>query len=384
MKPVKTATKDVPQGDIHGYDGILKYFNSEPVKQTKKDVYHSITFVTTGVIAYDGGQTTMLHLGTLLSRQGYDVYYLSYVPQSSQEMAQNAEFNYAGYEGTCLDMSQLDLHKSDIWIATLWESAYVIKNKPGYKMYFVQDYEPYFYPYGDRYQMAKKSYELGLHMVSLGPWCAKMIKENCEVTSPINQINFPVNLEQYPYQSRDFSRYQNKSSFDVAVYTKWSSPRRAPINIQLSLKNCQQILASHDMKLNLHYFGTEKSAKFINGENLGKLTQKEMIDLYHRCDFGIAPSMTNFSLVPFEMMSCGLPLIDFKEGTGKYFLPAGSYLQTSFDEKYLAQTFLNARLNSFVIEKRVKKGVSHLQSITWKQTLTDFKEIIEKISVAVA
>lgn len=384
MKPVKTVMQDVPQGDIHEYDSILKYFNYEPAKQEKKDVYHTITFVTTGIIAYDGGQTTMLHLGTLLSQEGYDVYYLSYVPQTRQEMAQNAEFNYPSYQGTCLDMSQLDEHKSDIWIATLWESAYVIKNKPGYKMYFVQDYEPYFYPFGDRYQLAKKSYELGLHMVSLGPWCAKMIRENCQVNSPIDQINFPVNLESYPYQKRDFSRYQNKKTFDVAVYTKWRSPRRAPINIQLTLKNCQKILANHGVKLNLHYFGTEKDAQFISGENLGKLTQAEMIKLYHESDFGIAPSMTNFSLVPFEMMSCGLPLIDFKEGTGKYFLPTGSYLQTSFNEKDLAQAFLNASQNSFVIEKRVQRGVAHLQSITWKQTLTDFAAIIEKISVAVA
>ncbi|AMV66995.1 Glycosyltransferase [Pediococcus damnosus] len=384
MKPVKTATVDVPQGDIHDYNSILKYFNDEPVKQSKKDHYHSITFVTTGIIAYDGGQTTMLHLGTLLSKQGYHVYYLSYVPQTVDEMEQNAEFNYEGYEGTCVDMSQLDKHNSDIWLATLWESAYVIKNKPGYKMYFVQDYEPYFYPFGDRYQLAKKTYELGLHMVSLGPWCAKMIKENCKVNSPIDEINFPVNLEQYPYQAHDLSKYPDKKVIDVAVYTKWSSPRRAPINIQMTLNNCQNILAKQGLKLNLHYFGTDKKAQFINGENLGKLTKPEMISLYNRCDFGIAPSMTNFSLVPFEMMSCGLPLIDFKEGTGSYFLPEGAYLKTGFNEKDLAKTFLQAKQNPLELEHMVQKGVDHLQSITWKQTLTDFEAIIEKISAAVA
>ena len=109
-------------------------------QQDLKKNYHSITFVTTGIEAYNGGQTTMLHLGTLLTKAGYAVYYLSYVPQSTASMENNAEFNYPGYQGTCLEMSEMTSHQSDIWIATLWESAYIIKNLPGYKIYFVQDY----------------------------------------------------------------------------------------------------------------------------------------------------------------------------------------------------------------------------------------------------
>ena len=58
----------------------------------------------------------------------------------------------------------------------MWDSSYIVKKLPGYKMYFVQDYEPYFYPYGEKYILAKKSYELGLHMVTLGPWINKKIK----------------------------------------------------------------------------------------------------------------------------------------------------------------------------------------------------------------
>ncbi len=150
----------MPQGDIHVYDDIMPYFNSDPVIQNTKKQYQSVTFVTTGIIAFDGGQTTMLHLGTALSKQGYQVYYLSYVEQPVEEMEENAAFNCPGYQGTCLGINDLERHQSDIWIATLWESAYVIKNFKGYKMYFVQDYEPYFYAYGDRYQLAKKRMNL--------------------------------------------------------------------------------------------------------------------------------------------------------------------------------------------------------------------------------
>ena len=114
MKPAKTKFSDAPDGSIHQYDQILKYFNDQPADQTKPRG-NRITFVTTGIIGFDGGQTTMLHLGTLLANAGYDVYYLSYVPQSQDEMIQNAEFNYPGYKGTCLPMGELESHRSDIY-----------------------------------------------------------------------------------------------------------------------------------------------------------------------------------------------------------------------------------------------------------------------------
>lgn len=375
----KTELKDVSQGDIHDYDTILQYFNNKPVVQEKKDVYNSITFVTTGIIQYDGGQTTMLHLGTLLSREGYKVYYLSYVPQSKEDMEANARANYEDYQGTCLTMGKLDSHKSDIWLATLWESAYVIKNKSGYKMYFVQDFEPYFYPFGDRYQLAKKSYELGLHMISLGPWCADMIKKNCDNVGKIDKITFPVDLEHYPYKRRSLKCYANSNTYELAVYTKWDSSRRAPINIQLTLMNTQELLKKDGIKLNIHYFGSDKDKKFINGDNLGKLNKQQMRDLYDRCDFGIAPSMTNFSLVPFEMMSTGLPFIDFKEGTGKYFMPKNTCLNVNFDEYNLSNLFIGVKDDVDYLKGTIDNAQKYLQTIQWDHTLRDFVKIIESI-----
>lgn len=380
MKPVDTGMKDISKGDIHDYDKILNYFNNRLVKQDYKENYKSITFVTTGIIPYDGGQTTMLHLGTLLSLKGYQVYYLSYVPQSTKNMQINAEFNYPGYQGQCLAMKSLKSHHSDIWIATLWESAYIIKNFSGYKMYFVQDYEPYFYPYGDRYHLAKRTYELGLHMVSLGPWCAKQIKTNCQLKSPLDTINFPVEDKDYPYQKRNFSSYPTKKEIKLAVYTKFSSSRRAPINIQITLYNCQKLLKSYGLTLKINYFGTPQDKQFINGQNLGRLNKKQLNTLYQDSDFGIAPSMTNFSLVPFEMMSTGLPFIDFIEGTGNLFVPKNCCFYTQFNEFEVAKILRQALKNVqqlFQMTANVKK---YLSQISWQKTEDNFLKVLQHIN----
>lgn len=309
----------------------------------------------------------MLHLGTLLSKKGYGVQYQSCVPQKVENMQTNAEFNFPGYQGTCLSEESFSEHNSDIWIATLWETAYLIKNLPGYKMYFVQDYEPYFYPYGDRSQLAKRSYELGLHMVSLGPWCAEMVRKQCKLNSSLDQINFPVDVENYQRQSRDFIKYPNKKELNLAVYTKFNSPRRAPINLQLVLYNTEKLLAQKKIKLNINYFGTSKNEDFINGKNLGKLSKNQLRKLYYNSDFGIAPSMTNFSLVPFEMMSCGLLLIDFEEGTGQDFIPDDCYWYTSFNEYDLAELFEKIYCEPRKLERKTNHAKNYLNQITWKK-----------------
>ncbi len=65
--------------------------------------------------------------------------------------------------------------------------------------------------------------------------------------------------------------------------------------------------------------------------------------------------MTNFSLVPYEMMSAGLPLIDFKEGTGSYFLKDGTYFSCHLDERDLAKHSKQHAKNPRSLPKTSKK-----------------------------
>jgi glycosyltransferase involved in cell wall biosynthesis len=51
------------------------------------------------------------------------------------------------------------------------------------------------------------------------------------------------------------------------------------------------------------------------------LSKKQLLSLYRKADFGMVASMSNVSLVPYEMLATGLPLIEFEDGTFPYFLP---------------------------------------------------------------
>lgn len=373
--------RDVEQGDITLYEDLVDYFNFKPVEQQLPAKPKSITFVTTGVIRFDGGQTTMLHLGTALQKAGYDVYYLSYRPQSEDSMRRNAQGNYADVQGEFLDMTHLGEHQSDIWIATLWESAYVIKDFPGYKMYFVQDYEPYFYPFGDQSILARKTYEMGLHMVSLGEWNKQKIQELAQPVGQLESIDFPGDTSGYAFKTRDFSQYATQDKLRFAIYTKTPSPRRAPIVAQLFARELQTALREHDIDSDFYFFGSDQSDPVIVGENLGKLDKKALNELYQKVDFGLVPSMTNLSLIPYEMMATGLPVIDFVEGSGPAFFAPDSVIETEIDATKLAKVLARLVEKPAELAQLTQRAKSHLQDVSWEKTISQFLTILDQLVV---
>ena len=84
------------------------------------------------------------------------------------------------------------------------------------------------------------------------------------------------------------------------------------------LKKLKEDLLQEGITLNIKYFGETKDFICDGGENLGKLNKSQLLDLYNSSDFGMVASLTNISLVPYEMLATGLPIIEFKEGTFNY------------------------------------------------------------------
>ena len=61
---------------------------------------------------------------------------------------------------------------SDAVFATGWETAYPVFNDAGdaRKCYFVQDFEPLFYPVGSEYVLAENTYRFNFFGITAGKW----------------------------------------------------------------------------------------------------------------------------------------------------------------------------------------------------------------------
>jgi len=358
---------------------VASFIDFDVVENVKPTKVKIITFVIPQMRAYSGGHTSILRLGTQLYNLGYEINYVSHIEQEKDEMIKNAKINLASYKGDLFPKSELNKVNSDIVVATSWESAFFVKKMNGYKMYFVKDYEPYFHFFGETFLIAKKTYELGLHMVSLGNWNKYMIEKNCEIHSNIDVIDFPYEKKEYSKFERDYKSYKNKTDFIFAVYIK-NVGKRAPYIIQNILENVKNEFKKDNINLEIKYYGEDQNFQCSAGENLGRLTKTQLFELYKEADFGMCASLTNISLVPYEMLATGLPLIEFEDGTYKYFLPEDSAILISFNWRDLYEELKNSINNPDLIEKRVKSAYFSLENLSWENSTKQFCTILNEIT----
>lgn len=339
---------------------------------------YKIAFIISTMPAFGGGQTSILRLGTYLHKLGHDVYYISYMDLKKEDLEKNAAINLPNYKGSFLEKDDLNSSKFDIGICTFWMSAYHLiahQNNFDYKMYFIQDFEPYFYPMGEYYYLSLNTYRMGFHMVSLGKWNKKQIENlTCE---KVDYIDFPVETSEYNPENRKISI---KDEIKIAIYIK-SDERRAPLFLIEEITYLKKRLENVGYIVALNVFGMDVSVKMDGVNNLGRLKRDQLRDLYKKSHFGLVASLTNISLINYEMIMSGLPVIDFMDGSAPSFFKEDEMIFTRFDTNDLFNKiyyYLNHQdeLNDMV--KRAQKKIIDERK-TWEESSHKFHEIILKV-----
>jgi glycosyltransferase involved in cell wall biosynthesis len=198
-----------------------------------------------------------------------------------------------------------NFEKADAYIATHWSTIEPIwKNKEKAKklFYFVQDYEPMFYAMGNDYIEAENTYKLGLNCITSGPWCTKILKEKFNANA--DYFKFPVDIDTY------YPRPYISSGKRIVFFARPEMPRRCyPLGIK-----ALEIFAKNNPDVEIILYGSsniDSSSISFKHVNRGILeTIDQLAELYSSASVGIVFSTTNPSLVPYEMMACGLPVVD--------------------------------------------------------------------------
>lgn len=342
-----------------------------------------IIAVMPSIHPHAGGTTSALRIFNYLAQNGYNVEVLCYDNDNVDEMLKNARINVPGFSGSFVTSDMAKKRKYNVCIATNWISVYYAKKFSGYKFYFVQDYEPFFTETGDQSCLAKKTYELGFHIISLGKWNLEQINKYCNNSSKMDYIDFPFEPKEYPYKKRDYSKYSQKKTIRLAIYTRRVG-RRIPVITQHIIQNMGNELAKAGIKLEPIFYGLNPKDKVFYGKNAGKLSKTELRDLYYKSDFGMVASITNISLVPMEMHSCGLPLIEFFDGSYRYFLGEDTAILIDYNYKTLTQKILYYIAHPCELEKMNEKARSVFQHCTWSNTCNQFKLIIDNNSQGIS
>lgn len=356
---------------------LIEKESFEDVGNVRPAKLERIAIVTSYVAAHAGGMTSILRIGTVLEKNGFSVTYIALSGQSKKELTENAGINLKNYRGKMETKEALE-ENYDVVIATDWKSVYTVTQMDGYKMYFVQDYEPYFCEDGERYILAKKTYELGLHMISLGKWNKHEIERNVDCDTKISYVDFPYERSEYHIVERDYKSYKSKKEFEFVVYLKQVG-RRLPTIIPLMLEKVKKRFEEDQMKLNISFYGGIEDIPEELGKNLGKLSKAELMELYAKADFGMVSSMTNISLVPYEMLATGLPVVEFKDGTFPYFFDKEAAILTSFSADDLYTKMKECIQNPEKLEQMHKNAMQCMENLSWDATGQQFADIIKSL-----
>lgn len=349
---------------------------SRGVNLAEDKTSNGILVILPSVLKFSGGTTSTLRIANYLAKNGYDVYVTSYEGQFESEMKSNAETDIKDNAVEFVEYSKATSRQYGFCIATNYMSVYYAKNISGEKIYFVQDFEPFFYPVNEEYVLALNSYKQGFHIITLGKWNKEKIYEYATRDARVDSVDFPYEPSEYPIVQRDYSQLINKKEYTMAVYIK-NEGKRMPVGLQWLMGELRKDFAKDGKELHVKYFGMIKQYPLENGENLGKLSKSELHDLYMNSDFGVVMSMTNISLVPYEMIASGLPIIEAKDGSFTSFFPEDAAILTDFDHQHLYSKISSMIANPEDIKKMISIGQSTINKVSWDKTCEQFRRILE-------
>jgi len=194
----------------------------------------------------------------------------------------------------------------DVAIASSWETAHVLATRGTdamRRLYFIQDFEPYFYPRGSAYVLAEDSYRFGFRNVALGKMVAECLRHETGVDADVTEFGCDTSVY------RVLPGHQRTG---VVLYARPGVPRRGFWLARLALQEFHRVRPDVD----IHVYGERIDGLRFPVHQHGRLCPEELNALYNRCVAGIAMSFTNISLVAEEMLAAGtIPVVNDSSGS---------------------------------------------------------------------
>lgn len=323
-----------------------------------------------------GGHQNIFRFIDFLERAGHEVkiylYTASRVPVDVQQIREMVG-NSTSYTNVRASIEIYDDRTgvspdTDAIFATGWETAY-----PAYRdrsmarrMYFVQDFEPRFYPVGSEGVLAENTYHFGFEAFTAGGWLAKKLADDYSMTT--HPFEFSANLD--IYQRTNTGRRK-----DVFFYARPVTTRRG---FELGVMALEQLKRARP-DITIHMAGWDVSDWDVPFEfvNHGSLNITELSPLYNECAAALVLSLTNLSLLPLELLACGtIPVVN-DAPNNRLVSDNPGIAYTPLSPSALARRLIDVVDSSDQVEKSVLAAES-VTSTSWARSGQSFVEALER------
>ncbi|MEB4783688.1 glycosyltransferase family 4 protein [Paenibacillus jamilae] len=190
----------------------------------------------------------------------------------------------------------------DAAVATSWQTAYYVRSFDNCvkKVYFVQDFEPYFYAPGSAYSFAEQTYKFGFYGITAGDWLKEKLASDYGMVCESFSFSYEKDLYK-PQEKRD------KDTRRVFFYSRPPTERRGfELGILALNEFCKK---NPDVEIVMAGWDVSEYEIPFKHFNAGVVRIEELSHLYAQCDVSLILSFTNLSLLPLELMASGCPVV---------------------------------------------------------------------------
>jgi O-antigen biosynthesis protein len=246
---------------------------------------------------------------------------------------------------------------ADVAIATGWQTVHAMLGLDNCRAraYVVNDHEPEFYAASTEHVLAQDTYRHGLHCIAASPWLRDLLIERYDASADA----FQLGVDGDTYHPLPVERRRDT----IVYYARHSTPRRAvPIGL-MALAELHR--RRPDVRIVL--FGTDKPlhAAFPY-EHLGVLSTQQLARLYSEATAGLCLSLTNFSLMPKEMLACGLPCVELAGVSAESIFGEDGPLDLApLEPDAIADALERLIADRERWERRSREGIEFVASHTW-------------------
>jgi len=246
---------------------------------------------------------------------------------------------------------------ADVVVATAWQTVYPVLELEGVRAraYLVNDHEPEFFATSVESEFARKTYSLGLYGIAGSPWLRDLYVDCYGGQAGIFQ--YGVDHDVY------FPRQIERRPDTVVAYARAVTPRRAVGLVVPALEELRR--RRPDVRIVL--FGDRKPTYTpFAFEHAGVAGHEALSWLFSEATVGLCLSLTNYSLIPQEMLACGLPCVDLdRPSTRSVFGADGPVKLADFDPDAIADALEALLDDEREWERRSRLGLEFAREHTW-------------------
>jgi len=266
----------------------------------------------------------------------------------------------------------------DACVATFWSTAYyVLKNQSTKrKFYFLQDFEPMFYPAGSSSAQVEATYRFGFYGLTNTISLKELYEEQFDGRATFFNPCVDTSIF-HPPQQRDWGGEHRP--YTVFFYARPNFFRNGFELGSIALRKVKEQLGqrvrilSAGQNWNPADYGLEGVV-----ENLGLLSYQQTAELYRTCDVGLAMMFTKHpSYLPFEFMASGCMVVSNVNSATKWLLKDGeNCLLTNATASCISETIVRG-LQDHDLRKQIADHAAGLIQTQFSQWDSQMEKVYQ-------